>query len=236
MDAVIEALNDAQTEKAIRVAIFDAMVYSLDPGVRPLINAARARLARLRRVRLLSAMTDDAPPLERQNSHDERVTKLIEFNVKRALRLNMDDVEHQLKEACHDDRCTGDVSTSRSYRAYCLQHFLTCLGIRIGTRLRNDRAQGYAIRADVHDLMQRFVDDPAETWLDENQAFNNLPSQLESEFDRAVLPTAIGKINARTREAFEARMYRSHVRSIKKIVEVIKKIESAPDPPSDALM
>ena len=236
MEAAIQALNHAQTEKAIRAALFDAMAYSLHPGVRSLINAARAKLAYLRRVRLLSAMTDDAPPLERQNSHNERVAKLIEFNVKRALRLNMDDIEYQLKEACHDDRCTGDVSSSRSYRAFCLQHFLTCIAIRIGSRLRNDRAQAYPIRPEVHALMQRIVDNPTETWLDENEAFNSLPSELEAEFDRVVLPTANGKINAKTREAFEARMYRSHVRSIKKIIEKLGKIDSAPDPPSDTIM
>ena len=85
---------------------------------------------------------------------------LDEYTRSLALGVDQEVIERVLKDACHDDRCTADVSDSDSYRALCLNHSLTCLTIRVGARIRCDDKNGYPIPASLRADMEQFVADP----------------------------------------------------------------------------
>lgn len=224
MDKVVAlALQVSHTEAEIQQNLTAAEPYDNAgyPLVQEQARLARLRLTRLGRVRKLLASMTEPVPAARQQSHLERLGMIAEANTRRSVGLDTALLEDTMKNVCKDFRCS-DCSESTSYRSVCLNFMLTCLSIRVKTRLHYDTQNGYAIDPPITALMQRIVNNPTVVWLDENDAFMALPDALDRMHATVVLPTAVDKKSKK-----EAREYAIHAQSIRKIIESIGRCEQA---------
>eukprot|EP00966_Prymnesium_polylepis_P051136 1183598-Prymnesium_polylepis.2 len=221
--AAMLALQGAQTEADIRQALITAAPFDnpAHPLLQQVVNEARGRLTRLERLRKLLADMTEPVPLRRNDSHMERLAMMTEANTRRSVGLDTALLEDTIKNVCKDFRC-ADCSEGSSYRSVCLQFMLTCLSIRLRTRLHFDTVNGYAIEPQITALMQRIINNATLVWLDENDAFMSLPNELDRMHATVVAPTAVDR---KTKQ--EAREYNIHAKSIRKIIASIGRCEQA---------
>lgn len=221
--AAMLALQGAQTEADIRQALITAAPFDnpAHPLLQQVVREARGRLTRLERLRKLLADMTEPVPLRRNDSHMERLAMMTEANTRRSVGLDTALLEDTMKNVCKDFRC-ADCSEGSSYRSVCLQFMLTCLSIRLRTRLHFDTVNGYAIEPQTTALMQRIINNATLVWLDENDAFMNLPNELDRMHATVVAPTAVDR---KTKQ--EAREYDIHAKSIRKIIASIGRCEQA---------
>ena len=221
--AAMLALQGAQTEADFRQALITAAPFDnpAHPLLQQVVNEARGRLTRLERLRKLLADMTEPVPLRRNDSHMERLAMMTEANTRRSVGLDTALLEDTMKNVCKDFRC-ADCSEGSSYRSVCLQFMLTCLSIRLRTRLHFDTVNGYAIEPQITALMQRIINNATLVWLDENDAFMSLPDELDRMHATVVAPTAVDR---KTKQ--EAREYDIHAKSIRKIIASIGRCEQA---------
>ena len=104
----------------------------------------------------------------------------------------------------------------------CLHFMLQCLAIRIRTRLEYDKINQYKILPETTALLQEYVDNPLQFWLDEHPYFLKIPDMLDKIYSRIVQPTVMDESTRR-----EAAEYYKHKESIRKIVDSILRCEAS---------
>ena len=222
----VHALQLAVDVPSIRAALLTAVQYDTraNPDVQVEIRAARRRLRRLQRIALLTPAHDPTPlPPQREASHRERMTLLLEVRLKRSLGVpTVAITERAIKDACRDSRCT-DCSLSPAFRAVCLNYLLECIGVRVATRVRYDAANGYAIDPALSAFLQLVAADPLSAWLDHSEAFYALPASLDRQYNNVVLRTLDGAQQRRK----EAREYELHKDSLRRMIEAFGRCERA---------
>ena len=218
MDEVIHALNHAETDAELNAALLRATPYNDSHLVRDAIIAAQERQERRRRVVML---TVSQPPVTRQESHQERMGYLLQAQTNRTLGLEDEALSRAMKDTCKDFRCP-DCSEGGAYKSVCIHFMLQCLAIRIQTRIKYDKLNHYKILPETTALLQEFVGNPLQFWLDEHPYFRKIPDMLDKIYDRIVKPTVVDEY---TRH--EAAQYESHKESIRKIVDSILRCEAA---------
>ena len=222
----IAALNAANTEEDIRSAL--AAVEKWDtgrfPDVQHAIRSARDRMDKLKRFQRLTRrlMAPPLPNIERQTSHQNRLALLADVRGARNLGLDMEKLNTELKNNCYDTFCK-QCEESPEYATVCLQFMLECLAVRIKTRLDTDAKNGYFYDPKVTAFMQRFVTNPLRTWVDETAAFYTLPDQLDTAYNTVVLNTTVG----RGKNNYEKNSFKRHIKSIRKMIESIKRCDIA---------
>ena len=221
MDEVIHALNHAETDAELNAALLRATPYNDSHLVRDAIIAAQERQERRRRVVMLTSQVSDQVPVMRQDSHQERTGYLLQAQTNRSLGLEDEALSRSMKDTCKDFRCP-DCSEGGAYKSVCLHFMLQCLAIRIRTRLEYDKINQYKILPETTALLQEFVGNPLQFWLDEHPYFRKIPDMLDKIYDRIVKPTVVDEY---TRH--EAAQYESHKESIRKIVDSILRCEAA---------
>lgn len=216
----VAALQSASSEAERRAALLQATPFNTDahPDVQQAVleSSRRQRRAEL----LVADMTVDVTPT-RQNSHRERMGMLMEAQTRRSLGLDASVLREAMNTTCKDFRCPDCASENSSYRSVCLQFMLSCLAVRVQTRLKYDTANAYQIEPAVTQFMQRLVNDPVRVWLEEPAQFESLPDSLDSMYNRFVLP----RVGQDRKSRREARSYRNHAYSIRQIVENISRCE-----------
>jgi hypothetical protein len=222
-DQALAALPSAATDAELEVAILRAMPFNdhAHPDVMDAIAAAQERQRRLRRVAMLTADATAAVPVARQDSHRQRMGYLVQAQTNRSMGLDDAILKRAMKDTCRDFRCP-DCTESGSYKSVCLNFMLSCLAIRIQTRIHYDKVNKYNIPPETTALLQEFVNGPIQFWLNEHAYFRKIPDMLDRIYTRIVQPTAVDKA---TRG--EADDYKRHTDSIRKIVESILKCEAA---------
>ena len=218
MDEVIHALNHAETDAETNAALLRATPYNDSHLVRDAIIAAQERQERRRRVGML---TVSQPPVTRQESHQERMGYLLQAQTNRTLGLEDEALTRAMKDTCKDFRCP-DCNEGGAYKSVCIHFMLQCLAIRIRTRLEYDKINQYKILPETTALLQEYVDNPLQFWLDEHPYFRKIPDMLDKIYTRIVQPTVVDEY---TRH--EAAEYYKHKESIRKIVDSILRCEAA---------
>ena len=71
--------------------------------------------------------------------------------------------------------------------------------------------------------MTRYSNDPLRTWLDETASLLTLPDRLDEQYASVVQPTDDGTKLKRT----EAKLYKSHMDSIRLVIESIGRCDAA---------
>ena len=221
MDEVIHALNSASTDAELNAALLRATPYNDSHLVRDAIIAAQEKQERRRRVVMLTSQVSDQVPVMRQDSHQERMGYLLQAQTNRTLGLEDEALTRAMKDTCKDFRCP-DCSEGGAYKSVCIHFMLQCLAIRIQTRIKYDKLNHYKILPETTALLQEFVGNPLQFWLDEHPYFRKIPDMLDKIYDRIIQPTVVDESTRR-----EAAEYHKHKESIRKIVDSILRCEAA---------
>ena len=221
MDEVIHALNSASTDAELNAALLRATPYNDSHLVRDAIIAAQERQEWRRRVVMLTSQVSDQVPVMRQDSHQERMGYLLQAQTNRTLGLEDEALTRAMKDTCKDFRCP-DCNEGGAYKSVCIHFMLQCLAIRIRTRLEYDKINQYKILPETTALLQEYVDNPLQFWLDEHPYFLKIPDMLDTIYTRIVQPTVMDESTRR-----EADEYYKHKESIRKIVDSILRCEAA---------
>ena len=209
----LEYLKVAETEEELMAALQLPYLELASPDAEVEAKVKEAR-EKLRRLETLRGLAKRMLSVERQASHDERLDILTR------LQLGDTTAEQEMHKTCKDFRCTS-CEESQEYKATCLNFLLRCLAERVETRLGHDQQNGYAIDPRITDFMRRLSTDPVKVFLHENKLLKKLPSILQHEYDVIVAPTSVNR--ATKKEAYQ---YRSHMASIKRIIESIGRCEN----------
>ena len=214
VDDAIKQLRQAETKAEMDAAILSAISLGLRGMDSPRMQLeientmdrrdnAASRLARVHQTGLVDR--------KQRKQHDKRVSVLQVLNRQRANGVDTGAVEHQIKEMCKNGTCPHCVTMRGDYQATCITFLLTCIGVRIKTRLKFDRKWSYNIDSDLHELMDAYVADPLRTWIHRNADVRNLPSRLQGMHTERVIPT----VGTFPESQEEADKYASHVESIR---------------------
>ena len=220
-DAIAQ-LQEAEDIPAIRAALLASSPHVGDANVQLVRREAEQRLSRLKRIEQIVSSTSNAPLApERQTSHDERLSLLTLVRLKRQLGEALTKRQaKRVREACHDDRCQTCSSEDPRFQSICIQWFCECLSRRFEERLQNDADNMYQIPAELTTAMQRFVAAPFRFWLFENALFYDIPRQMDEALANVVEPTkkSVHPTDPARDMGYEFRMYRSHARSIRRVI------------------
>ena len=233
--AAVNAMEEATTVEELTAALEAAAPFAEEVGVDIVI--ARERLERLRRYeKLARALVAGPVSPQRQTSHNQRSAMLTEARLKRALGMDTTDIDKRMKDHCYGDKGDGkrpfclDCTEGPEYQSLCLHYLLECLRVRISTRLQFDQQNAYAIDPAVTQFMTRYSNDPLRTWLDETASLLTLPDRLDEQYAAVVQPTDDGTKLKRT----EAKLYKSHMDSIRLVIESIGRCDAAVPKASEA--
>jgi hypothetical protein len=226
-DEAVRALQNAESDAEINAALIRTMPFDTPthPAVRDAVAAAQARQLRRRRAAMLTADATQAVPVARRDSHRQRVGYLVQAQTNRSMGLDDEILQRAMKDTCKDFRCP-DCTEGGSYKQVCLNFMLSCLVIRIKTRLFYDQQNHYNIDSGVTQVLQEYVDNPIASFLDDHAFFRKIPDMLDRMYTRVVQHTAVDKPSHD-----EAEQYRTHKDSIRKIVTSILSCEAAAPPP-----
>ena len=226
-DEAVQALQSAESDAEINAALIGAMPFNTPahPAVRDAVAAAQERQLRQRRVSMLTADATRAVPVARQDSHRQRMGYLVQAQTNRSMGLDDEILRKSMKDTCKDFRCP-DCTEGGSYKQVCLNFMLSCLAIRIKTRLFYDQQNRYKIEPGVTQVLQEYVANPIAFFLDEHAFFRKIPDMLDRMYTRVVQHTAVDQASHD-----EAEHYRKHSESIRKIVTSILNCEAATPPP-----
>jgi hypothetical protein len=221
-DAIAQ-LQEAEDIPTLRAALLASLPHVGDANVQLVRREAEQRLSRLKRIAQIVNSTANAAPLapERQTSHDDRLNLLTLVRLKRQLgeALTKGEAE-RVRKACHDDRCTTCSTEDPRFQSICIQWFCECLCRRFEERLQNDAVNMYQIPAELTAAMQSFVAAPFRFWLFENALFYDIPRQMDEALANVVEPTkkSVHPTDPSRDMGYEFRMYRSHARSIRRVI------------------
>ena len=223
-EQAVQRLRDARTAAEIQAARIYAFPLAEDPAV-----AAEMRLAEQRRnerrTRERKLGHDTMLPPKRHPSHDQREVLLDELRRRRANGLGLMGIEERMKNACYDNKCGKDkCAGSLEYQSLCLQFLIECIAARIKITMVHRGALGrYPFPADLADLLNRFMADPINMWLDFPTQVYGLGPRLEQFFFANIDPLQEEPNPKPVRD--EAKSFRRHYERIRDMLLVLKSCE-----------
>ena len=204
------------------------MIFAFRLAEDPIV-AAEMRLAEQRRTerrareRKLGYGTTIPPA--RHPSHDQREQLLDELRRRRANGLDLTAIEEKMKNDCYDNKCSEDkCAGSLEYQSLCLQFLIECIAARCKITMLQHGALGrYPFPADLVDLLNRFMADPINTWLDFPAQVYGLGPRLEQFFFAHIEPLQRQPNPKPVRG--EARNFRIHYERIRDMLVVLRSCE-----------
>ena len=228
-----EALNQlrrATDAASLKAAVLVAAMYntSAHPDIQAEIRTALTRISRLTRTNQLTYVNDGGPLFpERRPSNDERVRLMMEWRLRRGLGIPVETTEDAMKDICYDSRCEHCSAESQSYQAVCMNFMLECVRIRMITRMHYDKVNKYESLpgwdGSLTAVMKRYVEFPIRFWLDESAVFYGIGDRLVALYEPVVKPTGVDR-----HTKAEARLFRSHAKSIRRVIRNILKCDASP--------